>query len=191
MKALISVISLFTLIHAQADQEIQNIEHMPLHTKLLWGEKGFFRQLNFGPETRKDELKLRVKMLQNHQKLALVSLGLIAYQSSLGNKMKEGDYTVREDHKRLSMITWGAYMTSASLSYFAPPAQKYDNKISSMRIHRWLSYVHFAGMLAIPVLGKNIVTSNDYDKALKQHQTVANITFVSMSLSALLTFLPY
>ena len=191
MKALISVISLFTLIHAQADQEIQNIEHMPLHTKLLWGEKGFFRQLNFGPETRKDELKLRVKMLQNHQKLALVSLGLIAYQSSLGNKMKEGDYTVREDHKRLSMITWGAYMTSASLSYFAPPAQKYDNKISSMIIHRWLSYVHFAGMLAIPVLGKNIVTSNDYDKALKQHQTVANITFVSMSLSALLTFLPY
>ena len=164
---------------------------MPLHTKLLWGEKGFFRQLNFGPETRKDELKLRVKMLQNHQKLALVSLGLIAYQSSLGNKMKEGDYTVREDHKRLSMITWGAYMTSASLSYFAPPAQKYDSKISSMRIHRWLSYVHFAGMMAVPVLGKNIVTSNDYDKALKQHQTVANITFVSMSLSALLTFLPY
>ena len=191
MKALILVISFFTLLHAQADQEIQNIEHMHLHTKLLWGEKGFFRQLNFGPETRKDELKLRVKMLQNHQKLALVSLGLIAYQSSLGNKMKEGDYTVREDHKRLSMITWGAYMTSASLSYFAPPAQKYDNKISSMRIHRWLSYVHFAGMMAVPVLGKNIVTSNDYDKALKQHQTVANITFVSMSLSALLTFLPY
>ena len=164
---------------------------MPLHTKLLWGEKGFFRQLNFGPENRKDELKLRVKMLQNHQKLALASLGLIAYQSSLGNKMKEGDYTVREDHKRLSMITWGAYMTSASLSYFAPPAQKYDSKISSMRIHRWLSYVHFAGMMAVPVLGKNIVTSSDYNKALKQHQTVANITFVSMSLSALLTFLPY
>ena len=191
MKVLFSVISLLALIHAQPDQEIQNIEQMPLHTKLLWGEKGFFRQLNFGPETRKDELKLRVKMLQNHQKLALVSLGLIAYQSSLGNKMKEGDYTVRENHKRLSMITWGAYMTSASLSYFAPPAQKYDSKISSMRIHRWLSYVHFAGMMAVPVLGKNIVTSNDYDKALKQHQTVANITFVSMSLSALLTFLPY
>ena len=191
MKVLFSVVSLLALIHAQPDQEIQNIEQMPLHTKLLWGEKGFFRQLNFGPETRKDELKLRVKMLQNHQKLALASLGLIAYQSSLGNKMKEGDYTVREDHKRLSMITWGAYMTSASLSYFAPPAQKYDSKISSMRIHRWLSYVHFAGMMAVPVLGKNIVTSNDYNKALKQHQTVANITFVSMSLSALLTFLPY
>ena len=106
MKVLFSVISLLALIHAQPDQEIQNIDHMPLHTKLLWGEKGFFRQLNFGPETRKDELKLRVKMLQNHQKLALASLGLIAYQSSLGNKMKEGDYTVRENHKRLSMITW-------------------------------------------------------------------------------------
>ena len=43
MKAFILIISLFTLIHAQPDQEIKNIEHMPLHTKLLWGEKGFFR----------------------------------------------------------------------------------------------------------------------------------------------------
>ena len=193
IKNLFTIFCFLAIATSQSDQDIQNnnIENMPLHTKLLWGEKGFFRQINFGPQTRKDELKLRVKMLQNHQKLALVSLGLLAYQSSLGNKMKEGDYTVREDHKRFSMITWGTYMTSASLSYLAPPAQKYDKRISSIKIHRWLSYVHFAGMMAVPVLGRNIVTSNNYDKALKQHQTVANVTFASMSLSALLTFLPY
>jgi len=46
-------------------------------------------------------------------------------------------------------------------------------------------------MMALPFLGKNIVTSNDYDKALSLHQNVAQITFASMSLSALLTFLPY
>ena len=193
IKNLFTIFCFLAIATSQSDQNIQNkkIENMPLHTKLLWGEKGFFRQINFGPPARKVEVKLRVKMLQNHQKLALVSLGLLAYQSSLGNKMKEGDYTVREDHKRFSMITWGTYMTSASLSYFAPPAQKYDKRISSIKIHRWLSYVHFAGMMAVPVLGRNIVTSNNYDKALKQHQTVANVTFASMSLSALLTFLPY
>ena len=60
---------IFSMLTGQLDTTIQNIENMPLRTKLLWGEKGFFRQINFGPDSRKDELKLRVKMLQNHQKL--------------------------------------------------------------------------------------------------------------------------
>ena len=191
LKHFIYILFLLPLIQAQPELEIQNKEHMPLHTKLLWGDNGFFRQLNFGPKTRKDELKLRVKMLQNHQKLALASLGLLAYQSSLGYQMKEGDYSLRKNHRQFSKITWGAYMTSASLSYFAPPAQKYDNRLSSMKIHRWLSYVHFAGMMAVPFLGKNIVTSDNYDEALALHQNVATITFASMSLSAILTLLPY
>mgnify|MGYP001368538398 CR=1 FL=1 len=175
----------------QLDTTIINVDNMPLRTKLLWGDNGLLRQLNFGPDNRKDELKLRVKMLQNHQKLALASLGLVAYQSYLGNQMAEGDYSKQDAHKRFSKITWGTYMVSASLSYFAPPAQKYNKRISSMKVHQWLSYIHFAGMMALPVLGKNIVTSNDYDKALSLHQNVASITFASMSLSALLTFLPY
>jgi|TARA_B100001142_G_C14340679_1_gene657748 hypothetical protein len=182
---------LFNVLTGQLDTTIQNIENMPLRTKLLWGDKGFFRQLNFGPENRRDEIKLRVRMLQNHQKLALASLGLVAYQSYLGNQMVNGDYSKQQEHRTFSKITWGAYMTSASLSYFAPPAQKYDKRISSIKVHQWLSYVHFAGMMALPFLGKNIVTSNDYDAALKAHQNIATLTITSMSLSALLTFLPY
>ena len=54
-----------------------------------------------------------------------------------------------------------------------------------------LSYVHFAGMMAVPFLGQNIATSDNYDQALALHQNVATITFTSMSLSALLTILPY
>ena len=182
---------LFNVLTGQLDTTIQNIENMPLRTKLLWGDKGFFRQLNFGPENRRDEIKLRVRMLQNHQKLALASLGLVAYQSYLGNQMVNGDYSKQQEHRTFSKITWGAYMTSASLSYFAPPAQKYDKRISSIKVHQWLSYVHFAGMMALPFLGKNIVTSNDYDAARKAHQNIATLTITSMSLSALLTFLPY
>ena len=191
MKNFIYIFALISFIQAQPELEIQNKEYMPLHTKLLWGDHGFFRQINFGPKTRKDELKLRVKMLQNHQKLALVSLGLLAYQSSLGYQMKEGDYSLRKNHRQFSKIAWGAYMTSASLSYLAPPAQKYEKRVSSIKLHRWLSYVHFAGMMAVPFLGKNIATSDNYDQALALHQNVATITFTSMSLSALLTILPY
>ena len=191
MKNFIYIFALISFIQAQPELEIQIKEYMPLHTKLLWGDHGFFRQINFGPKTRKDELKLRVKMLQNHQKLALVSLGLLAYQSSLGYQMKEGDYSLRKNHRQFSKITWGFYMTSASLSYLAPPAQKYEKRVSSIKLHRWLSYVHFAGMMAVPFLGKNIATSDNYDQALALHQNVATITFTSMSLSALLTILPY
>lgn len=82
-------------------------------------------------------------------------------------------------------------MTSASLSYFAPPGMIYEKRISSMKLHKWLSYLHFAGMLAIPILGKNISTSNDYNKALTLHQNVASITLISMGLSGILPFLPY
>jgi hypothetical protein len=46
-------------------------------------------------------------------------------------------------------------------------------------------------MMALPVLGMNIATSNDYDKAISMHQNVATVTFTTLSLSALLTFLPY
>lgn len=191
MKLLLSLPFIASCLFGQLDTTIINSENMPIRTKLLWGDKGLFRQVNFGPDNRKDEIKLRVKMLQNHQKLALASLGLVAYQSYLGNQMTEGDYSKQNAHRTFSKITWGTYMTSASLSYFAPPAQKYNKRLSSIKIHQWLSYVHFAGMMALPILGKNIVTSNDYDKALKVHQNVASITFASMSLSALLTFLPY
>lgn len=191
MKLLFTLSVVISCLFGQLDTTIINIDNMPIRTKLLWGDKGLFRQINFGPNNRKDEIRLRVKMLQNHQKLALASLGLVAYQSYLGNQMAEGDYSKQDAHRTFSKITWGTYMVSASLSYFAPPAQKYNKRISSMKVHQWLSYIHFAGMMALPVLGKNIVTSNDYDKALTLHQNVASITFASMSLSALLTFLPY
>tara|TARA_B000000475_G_scaffold39340_1_gene29148 strand:- start:5579 stop:6154 length:576 start_codon:yes stop_codon:yes gene_type:complete len=191
MKLLFTLSVVISCLFGQLDTTIINIDNMPIRTKLLWGDKGLFRQINFGPNNRKDEIRLRVRMLQNHQKLALASLGLVAYQSYLGNQMAEGDYSKQDAHRTFSKITWGTYMVSASLSYFAPPAQKYNKRISSMKVHQWLSYIHFAGMMALPVLGKNIVTSNDYDKALTLHQNVASITFASMSLSALLTFLPY
>ena len=166
---------------------------MPLHTRILWGEKGLIRKMNLAPETRRAELKLRTKMLQNHQKLAMVSLGLLAYQYSLGQQVIDSGFAPKytSAHRKYSTVTWGLYMTSASLSYFAPPALVYEKRVSSMKIHRWLSYIHFAGMIALPVLGKNISKSGYELSATNLHQDVATVTFVSMILSGLLTILPY
>ena len=180
-------------LNAQDQLSIQNEEFMPLHTRILWGEKGLIRKMNLAPETRRAELKLRTKMLQNHQKLAMVSLGLLAYQYSLGQQVIDSGFAPKytSAHRKYSTVTWGFYMTSASLSYFAPPALVYEKRVSSMKIHRWLSYIHFAGMIALPVLGKNISKSGYELSATNLHQDVATVTFVSMILSGLLTILPY
>ena len=167
-------------------------KNMPLHTKILWGENGILRKVKVAPETRQKELQLRVKMLQLHQKIALGSLGGFFYQSYLGKQLVDGNYEDYHDlHSSMSKIVWSSYMASAALSYFAPPGMKYSKKLSSMKIHRLLSWVHFAGMASIPFLGYNIHNSSDYDKAVSLHQNVAYVTLFSMSLSALLTFLPY
>ena len=168
-------------------------ENMPFHTKILWGETGIIRKINLAPETRQKELLLRVKMLQLHQKLAMGSLGLFFYQAYIGNQMANGNYAKYHDlHASMSKVVWSSYMTSAALSYFAPPGMKYSDKISSMKVHRILSWLHFAGMASIPFLGHNIhQPDTDYNKALTLHQNVAAATLVTMSISALLTFLPY
>ena len=124
MKLFLFLPLIISCLIGQLDTNIINIENMPLRTKLLWGDKGLFRQINLGPDNRKDELKLRVKMLQNHQKLALTSLGLVAYQSYLGNQMVEGDYSKQDAHKRFSKITWGTYMVSVSYTHLTLPTKR-------------------------------------------------------------------
>ena len=169
-------------------------ENMPLHTKVLWGENGVLRKLKLAPNTRQEELRLRVKMLQLHQKIALGSLGAFFYQSYLGKQLLEGNYDYYNRHASMSKVVWSSYMLSASLSYLAPPGMLYSKKLSSMKIHRLLSWIHFAGMASIPWLGYNISKSNNIDDrnaAIELHQNVAYMTLFTMSFSALLSFLPY
>ena len=169
-------------------------KNMPLHTKILWAENGIIRKVKFAPETRQKELQLRVKMLQLHQKIALGSLGAFFYQSYLGKQLVDGNYDNYDLHSKMSKVVWSAYMTSAGLSYFAPPGMRYTKKLSSIKVHKLLSWVHFAGMACIPWLGYNISNksnTHERDKAIKLHQNVAYTTLFTMSFSALLSFLPY
>ena len=169
-------------------------ENMPVHTKIFWGENGLFRKLNIAPKSRSSELKLRVKMLQLHQKIALGTLGLFSYQSYLGNQMIKGDYSNNSRHSILSKYVWSMYMSSAAFSYFAPPAMKYNKSYDSMKVHRMLSWVHFSGMAIIPYLGYKIHQTDDldgYNAAVKTHQIIALSTLGTMILSAFLSLLPY
>ena len=173
-------------------------DNMPLQTKLLWSENGLLRKTKLFNVDRPKELILRKRMLQLHQKLALGTLGLLFAQGYLGSKLENAGSNYSElsdNHALLGKIALGSYFTSAMLSYTAPPAIRYNKKIDSIRIHRWLSIIHFSGMIALPYLGKSVSNPNKYniayDQALKIHRNTAILTISSITLSAILTFLPF
>ena len=173
-------------------------DNMPLKTKLLWSENGLLRKTKLFNVDRPKELILRKRMLQLHQKLALGTLGLLFAQGYLGSKLENAGSNYSElsdNHALLGKIALGSYFTSAMLSYTAPPAIRYNKKIDSIRIHRWLSIIHFSGMIALPYLGKRVSNPNKYnityDQALKIHRNTAILTISSITLSAILTFLPF
>ena len=173
-------------------------ENMPLIKKPFWAEKGLFRKFNLAPKSRYEELIVRKRMMQWHQKLSLVNLGLMSYQYYLGKEMDEGNVSGDEYlnyqsmHKKLGYTTFTLYMTSAGLSIFSPPALKYDKKISSMKIHRYLALIHFAGMSMQPWLGyqsSNSCHASDYNKYMNKHRQVGEIVYISYFLSFLLTLM--
>ena len=174
--------------------------HIPFSKQMLWGENGLIRKLNLTPKTKSAELRLRHKMLKTHQKLGLLTLGMMSYQNYLGNQLYEGKNVNSRTHQILGYSTFATYLTTASLSIGAPPAFRYSKGVSSIKIHRYLSYIHFAGMLAMPYLGylsagnldyaENGIEYNYSEKALQAHQFVGKITYASFSLAFLTTLLP-
>jgi len=194
-----------TMLHSQTNAAVDGEsslymlpDNMPLQTKLLWSQNGLLRKTKLFNVDRPRELILRKKMLQLHQKLALGTLGLLFAQGYLGSRLENAgpNYSkISDNHALLGNIAIGSYFTSAVLSYTAPPAIRYNKKVDSIRIHRWLSIIHFSGMIALPYLGKRVSNPGKYnvayDDALTLHRNTAIITISSMTLSALITFLPF
>ena len=170
--------------------------NMPIIKRPLWSEQGLLRKYNIAPQSRLDELKLRKTMMQWHQKLALVNLGLMAYQVNIGKKIDEdpSEYhdKYQQIHKNLGYTSFTIYMTSAGLSIFSPPALKYDKGMSSMKLHRYLSLIHFTGMAIQPWLGYKSVENNyeNYDYYIDMHRDVGQVVFISYLAAFLLTLLP-
>ena len=170
--------------------------NLPIIKRPFWGENGIFRKYEIAPKSRLDELKLRKNMMQWHQRLALVNLGLMAYQVNIGKKVDEepSDYydKYQQTHKYLGYTSFTIYMTSAGLSIFSPPALKYNKGITSMNLHRYLSIIHFTGMAIQPWLGYKSVENNyeHYDYYMDMHRDVGEVVFISYLLAFLLTLFP-
>ena len=166
-------------------------ENMPFVKSLIWGQEGAFRKLNIGPETRIEELQLRRKMLQAHQWLGIITLAGLAYQYDVGKKLYDGDdsdywNSHYDKHKAMGYFTYMTYMTTASLSFFSPPARKYDNNMNSIRFHRRMAALHFTTMMAQPFLAKKAVENGKrYNELMDAHLKAGTIAFFALSLDAL------
>ena len=172
-------------------REIGLPENMPYVKSLIWGEKGAFRKLNIGPETRIEELQLRRKMLQAHQWLGIITLAGLAYQYDVGKKLYEGNDSNYWDshydrHKAMGYFTYMTYMSTASMSFFSPPARKYDNNMNSIRFHRRMAAIHFTTMMAQPFLAKKAVENGKrYNELMDAHLKAGTVAFFALSLDAL------
>jgi hypothetical protein len=176
--------------------------NIPFVKSVFWGDNGMFRDTFVDPKSRMKELRIRRNMLQLHQRFALFTLGAMIFQSSIGFKMtEEGDgYNKYQDlHMNLGYLTFGTYMTAASLSIFSPPGMKYTKRFSSNKLHQYLALIHFAGMAAQPWLGYQTSVAgiecqngvpgrcDDRKDMLNMHKTVGTITVSTYFLAFLTT----
>ena len=167
--------------------------NMPFSKKILWGENGLARKFNLAPESRAQEIKLRSEMLQLHQKLGLINLGLMGVQMYLGNSMYDkNDRNNASAHRYLGYSTFSIYMTTAGLQFFAPPAFRYSKGYSSIKVHRYLSYIHFAGMILTPISGYYVANNPNPNntRPMELHKNITTITFSTYTLAFLMTLLP-
>ena len=181
-------------------------ESMSTWERAMWGEKGLIRKYIYDPGEPVKEMKLRHNMLQIHQKLGLLTLAMLANQSWMGWELNDGievgnrDLNLQKRHRILGMSTFSVYMTAAGFSLFAPPAQKSRKGLYSIKLHKTLAWIHFAGMIAQPFLGIYASDANKYaifrdnnitgDDLRNMHNTIGMITTVSFSLAFLTTLLP-
>ncbi len=150
---------------------------------LLWGKKGLFRKTGISKlsiKKREKELKVRNVMLKSHQIIGYLTLAGMVAQGIMGGRLYNGDYELYDAHKTLGQWVTTSYFTGAGLSLFAPPplVKKKIKGFNSIKVHKWLAYLHFSGMIAT-----NAWSKEDRD----WHKYAAYTTFASYA-SAILVF---
>lgn len=155
---------------------------MLITQRLLWGEKGLMRVSGIAPltiETRKKEMQVRRGSLKIHQALGFITLGSMVAQGIVGSQLYNGNHRVKDLHEGLATSINITYSLGAITSLLAPPPMvNRDKKITSLRLHKWLSVVHMTGMIATNVLAGLADENTKYKSA---HRAAAYTTFASFA----------
>lgn len=164
----------------------QNISFME---NALWGKNGLFRSIgitsSLTSEQRQKELGWRRTLLTLHQTSGLITWGLMAGSVTLGQLWLDGKLESPVWHRRLVYSTIATYSLTGLLAIIIPPPFERRGEFSSISFHKLAAWVHFAGMIATPILGRIMKSSNDYYKSARIHQKVAYVTFSVYSIAML------
>lgn len=166
-----------------ADEEPTNLlpERMLFTQRAFWGEKGLYRRMGLAPkeftiESREKELRARRTIFKFHQALGLLAAGGMIAQSILGPKLYNGDFAIRNTHKKVALGTNIVYGTTALLAFTAPPPMVNRKKFDNIKLHKILSAVHLSGMITTNVLARQ-AGMGKVDK--KWHRAAAITTFTA------------
>lgn len=157
-------------------------QRMIITQRMLWGEKGLLRTTGIAPlgiEQRKREMQVRRLFLKTHQAMGFVTLGGMIAQGIVGSRLYNGNYKLNEAHEAIAAGLNVSYSLTAAMSLFSPPPLiQRDRKISSLKLHKWLSVVHMSGMLATNILASRI---EDNPSLKPVHRAAAFTTFASFA----------
>ncbi len=155
-------------------------EKMSFMERFLWSNDGFLRKIGLASpltfETRQKELKFRRNLITFHQTLGLITWGLMVSSAIAGQLWLDGKMDSPELHRVLVRFTIGSYALTGISSIIAPPPIIRRDEFSTISVHKTLAWLHFAGMVATPILGKLTRESSDYYKSARTHQTFAYVT---------------
>ena len=154
-----------SLVHAIKPRLLP--ENMSFMERGLWGEDGILRGLGIAspltPEVRKHELDVRRTMLTMHQIGGFLTLGSMIATVYFGQKSLNSPYTgqpkdpYRGTHQAFVTSTLILYGATGLMSILSPPPVIRRDEISTTTIHKTLAWVHFAGMILTPIIGKTIL----------------------------------
>jgi hypothetical protein len=157
-------------------------DNMSFMERGLWGESGILRGIGIAspltPEVRKNELALRRTMLSIHQVGGFVTLGLMATTVYYGQRyLNNAQRSDRDMHQTFVLATIISYSATALMSVLSPPPLIRRDEFSTTTLHKTLAWVHVAGMILTPILGKAINRrgASYYDQA-RVHQISAYAT---------------
>jgi len=167
-------------------------ERISFMENFLWGQKGIFRKIGITseltPEQREKELKWRRTFLTLHQIGGMLSWGLMAGTVISGQLWLDGTSETPDWHKRFLYSTIPIYILTGLLAVTTPPPYQRRDEFSTTSVHKYLAWLHFIGMVATPIVGKLINSSNDYYKTARIHQKIGYVTFSTYTI-AMLTIL--
>ncbi|MFN3307204.1 MAG: hypothetical protein ACK42Z_08485 [Candidatus Kapaibacteriota bacterium] len=165
-------------------------ENISFFESFLWGQNGLLRKLgltsDLNPEQRQKEILWRRNFLDIHQTLGLFTWGLMAGTIVTGQLWLDGKLDSPIWHKRFLYSTIAGYCLTGIMAVVTPPPIIRRNEFSTVTFHKLAAWLHFVGMLATPIIGKQILSSgSDYYKLAKLHQKIGYITFSIYTLSML------